>query len=128
MLKIELNYDTNIKYSNKNAKLFKTYKKIIETNIIIMNILKAHHNINDIKYIKSKKTLNNVLVLIKSPFHYKNSKSVLHTPKFKFKVIFKIAQKFETPIFLNKNFFNYLKHINNLENICIRSIKINQKC
>lgn len=64
------------------------------------------------------------MTLIRSPFHYKISKTLISQPKQQFKIEFGVHANTTSPLFLKNDFSNFIKTINGKNNYVIKNVKI----
>lgn len=124
MLKLSFHLRSNILTKNTNARLFRFYRRLsFFIYLFFYNKCKlSNKNITySIQY--ARKKFSNKHTLMRSPFHYKTSKTLLSAPSQKSVINFSIPIKNTTPLVLSdcNNLFTYL---NKSQNLCITKIKI----
>lgn len=125
MLKITINIKSNILFKNSNARLLKVYEKLFYYNLIFFKNLQLQKKKNTKVFFKINRRLkHSTTTLIRSPFHYKVSKTILAQPIQTLQIIILTTCDNDikiTDFFLQKNWF---KRINKNNVFVIKNIKV----
>ena len=124
MLKLSFHLKSNIIGRNTNARLFRFYRRLNFFVSLFFNSKYANcaKNIKPvIRY--TKKKFNNKITLMRSPFHYKTSKTLLSAPHQQSIIDFYIPVLVADLLILN-DLANLPSSLNQSQNLCITKIKI----
>lgn len=121
MLKINLVFITNIKFNNSKTRINKINKKINYVKLLFFNNLFC-----STKIFTKKHNLKNKITLIKSPFHYKTSKSIINTNKQYIFVNILCNVSIKQPLFFAMHIKNFLITINQNNLFVLKSCKFKQ--
>ena len=128
MLKISFTVLSNVRYKSSNARLFRLYKRLYLFQCYFSSIFKGNKNCVNGCYISLNSNYRGQkVVLMRSPFHYKTSKTLLSQPKQEVTLVFSVNSNFNDPLFFNDNFIRFTKSANNLSTLVFKKIKISHE-
>lgn len=121
MLKLTFILESNIRSKFSKSRLPSFYNRIY----LILSLFSKHLNVrgcgfNEFKYRFVLR--RNKVVVMRSPFHYKTSKTILTRPSTKLYFNVVIPNCTENMLFLNKGFLFFLKTFNNNTNLSCTKI------
>lgn len=123
MLKITLKIKCNFLLRNSNARSFRFYNRLfVFLNYFITNLFKTYSTVESSSVCLDKKTKLNLLTLMRSPFHYKVSKTILGTPIQIIYISFFLKCTHNEPVILSK-----LSNLNQLLTLSSNFIVTNMK-
>lgn len=125
MLKITFTLNTPIPFKTSNARAVQIYKRFIfATYLFISHITSNHLHATPISVKLNKHLKSKMLVLMRSPFHYKTSKTLLAQPKQIFKITVFAAFNSKYPFMSSHLFGNLVTALNKSNTFTIKKIKI----
>lgn len=125
MLNLTIVIKSNVLLKNSKARLLREYRKLFVFNFIYFNFLKKktgvrlHYSFKLTKHLKS-----NMTTIMRSPFHYKTSKSILTQPSQNLKFQISFNCKNRTPLFTSSYIDSFMKHINNNTTLVVEKVII----
>lgn len=128
MLKISFTVQSNVRYKNSNARLFRLYKRLFMFQCYFTALFNTNSTaiVSSDYHFKSKFKQHRI-VIMRSPFHYKTSKTLLAQPKQQLTLSFLIKVKKKTPLFFSNDMQNLIKNLNTLNILVFKKIKICQQ-
>jgi len=125
MLKVTLTLKANIRLKNSNARVTQSLKRLYWLYFVFfkLNTCNTVGGIKTSSFLKFK-LRSGCMVLMRSPFHYKVSKTILTVPKQTLHLIIHIPYQVNCPIFFNKNLLLFFHNFNKIDAIQVVNIKI----
>jgi hypothetical protein len=129
MLNVTFFIKSNVRIKNSKARLMQLYRRFVFFKILLLTeVLGTQINIMSVDFSLKSSYRKHKITLLRSPFHYKTSKSLLANPEQYLIVSVNIESTTMLPVFTS-SFFNKISAYVNRNNIfVIEKIKIRQLC
>ena len=129
MLKITFTVESNVRYKNSNARLFRLYKRLYLFECYFATVFKCNRILcGGSKINMSSSYRRHKTVIMRSPFHYKTSKTILSQPKQNMTFSFTLRGVKWAPLFFNADLQKLLKQINTLNILVFKKINVSHVC
>lgn len=125
MLKITLTLRSNVHIKNSNARISQSLRRLYWLYSIFFK-LNSCCKIDGLQmhsFLKFK-LKSGCMVLMRSPFHYKVSKTLLSIPKQTLDLVIFVPYDATIPLFFNKKLYNFLFNLNKTDALQILNIRV----
>lgn len=125
MLKISFTITSNIRYNTSNARLFRLFNELYSRYEFFKPVLGARR----CKILKRSVSTRlrykyHTTMIIRSPFHYKTSKTLLSQPRQDFTLSLWVESK-EVPVyFINNDFLQYIKRFKSINAWVLKKVTV----
>lgn len=129
MLKISFKIKSNVLFKCSNARLLKIYKNFFYTLCFsALSLKKKEKRLIRVNLLLKRNLRSNLIVLMRSPFHYKVSKTLLSQPTQYLKIEFFFKISCSKTLFGLNDLNSIVRVINNSNTFVVDKIKINDLC
>lgn len=129
MLNVTFFIKSNVRIKNSKARLMQLYRRFIFFKILLITeVLGTQTNLASVNFSLKSSYRKHKVTLLRSPFHYKTSKSLLASPEQYLIISVNLKSTNKVPFFTSSFFSKIFTYVNRNNMFVVEKIKIRQSC